>query len=415
LEQLVPQYQYLQIFTSKVGVKSFIFLPLQLKYSCTAYLVIGSRTAYSYIPSDLELITNIKTQLSLTLDNRLAFYQIQRLKEMLQTENLYLQEEINDNYNFNEIIGSSALLKQVFTQASMVSGTDTTVLITGETGTGKELVARAIHNLSNRKDKIMVKVNCSCLPAQLIESELFGHEKGAFTGAVEKRIGKFELANGGTIFLDEIGELPLELQAKLLRVIQEREFERIGGRTVLKADIRIIAATNKDLELESREKRFRSDLYYRLNVFPIHLPALKERKEDIPLLALHFAKKFGQKMRKNISAITNDALQEMIHYDWPGNIRELEHTVEHSVISSKSSKLSLARPLLTTKTSSVKSLTEFRIKTLNDNEREYILSILKYCNGRVRGNGGAAHLLDIHPNTLESRMVKLGISKEHVM
>ncbi len=414
LEELLPQYQYLQTFRDKIGIKSFIFLPLQLKYNCTAYLVIGSRVAYSYISSDLELIASIKTQLSLALDNRLAFYQIQRLKEMLQTENLYLQEEINDNYNFNEIIGSSTLLKKVFTQASMVSGTDTTVLITGETGTGKELIARAIHNLSNRKDKIMVKVNCACLPAQLIESELFGHEKGAFTGASEKRIGKFELANGGTIFLDEIGELPLELQAKLLRVIQEREFERIGGRSVLKTDIRIIAATNKDLELESREKRFRSDLFYRLNVFPIQLPALKERKEDIPLLALHFAKKFGQKMRKNISAITNDALQEMIHYDWPGNIRELEHVVEHSVISSKSSKLSLARPLLITKNTSAKSLTEFRIKTLNDNEKEYILTILKYCNGRVRGNGGAAQLLAIHPNTLESRMVKLGIKKEHV-
>jgi formate hydrogenlyase transcriptional activator len=415
LETRTPGYPYLQIFTSKIGIKSFIFLPLQLKYSCIAYLIIGSRTAYAYIDSDLETISNIKTQLSLALDNRLAFYQIQRLKEMLETENLYLQEAINENYNFNEMVGSSPALQAVFMQASMVATTDTTVLISGETGTGKELIARAIHNLSHRKDKIMVKVNCACLPAQLIESELFGHEKGAFTGAMEKRIGKFELANGGTIFLDEIGELPLELQAKLLRVIQEREFERIGGRTVLKTDIRIIAATNKNLEVESSEKRFRSDLYYRLNVFPIQLPALRERREDIPLLALHFAKKFGQKMRKNIAAITNEALQEMMHYEWPGNIRELEHVVEHSVISSKSSKLSLARPLLTDKTSPAKSLTEFRIKTLNDNEREHILSILKYSNGKIRGNGGAAQLLDIHPNTLESRMQKLGIKKEHVL
>ncbi|MBC7936787.1 MAG: sigma 54-interacting transcriptional regulator, partial [Rhizobacter sp.] len=353
LEEKQNQFNYLRAFKNTFNIQSFAFIPLQVKGKAKVQLIIGSKRPFAYIDSDLEMINQVTPQLSLTLDSRLAFVQIQKLKEMLETENLYLQEEINDNYNFNEIVGNSEALKTVFSQASMVAGTDTTVLIGGETGTGKELIARAIHNLSARKDKIMVKVNCACLPAQLIESELFGHEKGAFTGAIDKRIGKFELANGGTIFLDEIGELPLELQSKLLRVIQEREFERIGGRTTLKTDIRIIAATNKNLETESNEKRFRSDLYYRLNVFPIVIPALKERKEDIPLLALHFAKKIGQRMRKNITAITNEALQEMMLYDWPCNIREMEHVVEHSVISSKSSNISLARPLITTKTSSV--------------------------------------------------------------
>lgn len=415
LEEKQQQFNYLKAFKNTFHIQSFAFMPLYVKGRAKVQLVIGSKRAFAYVDNDIETIRQIVPQLSLTLDNRLAFVQIQKLKEMLETENLYLHEEINDNYNFNEIVGSSEALQTVFSQASMVAGTDTTVLIGGETGTGKELIARAIHNLSSRKDKIMVKVNCACLPAQLIESELFGHEKGAFTGAIEKRIGKFELANGGTIFLDEIGELPLELQSKLLRVIQEREFERIGGRTTLKTDIRIIAATNKNLEIESNEKRFRSDLYYRLNVFPIVIPALKERKEDIPLLALHFAKKFGQKMRKNITAITNEALQEMMLYDWPGNIRELEHVIEHSVISSKSSKLALGRPLLTNKTIATKSLNDFKLKTLDDNERDHIMAILKYCNGRVRGNGGAAQILSIHPNTLESRMQKLGIKRQHLI
>jgi transcriptional regulator with GAF, ATPase, and Fis domain/predicted nucleic acid-binding Zn ribbon protein len=413
-EAQIEQQPFLNTFKKGLGLKSFLFIPLMLKNKTTAHLIIGSKRSYAFNNGDLTIINNIVTQLSLTLDNRLAFLQIQKLKELLEVEKMYLQEEIKVAYNFNEIVGESEAIKKVFEQVHIVAGTDTTVLIGGETGTGKELIARAIHNISPRRDKLMVKVNCATLPAQLIESELFGHERGAFTGAIDKRIGKFELANGGTIFLDEVGELPIELQAKLLRVIQEREFERIGGKTTLKTDIRIIAATNKDLAVESAEKRFRSDLYYRLNVFPIFLPALRERKEDIPVLALHFTQKFAKTMGKKISAIHTDALHEMMVYDWPGNIRELEHVIEHSVVSSKSTKLSLARPLLTQKLTAIKSLNEFKIKTLNDNEREYILAILKYTNGRIRGIGGAAQLLDIHPNTLESRMQKLGVKKEHV-
>jgi len=414
LEALIPRYQYLQVFSQRIGIRSFIFMPLYLRYNCVAYLILGSKTPYAYIDSDLEIVKSVRAQLSLTMDNRLAFHQIHHLKEMLETENSYLQEELHENYNFNEIVGTSDALKIVFSQAGMVADTDSTVLITGETGTGKELVARAIHKLSDRKDKPMVKVNCACLPSNLIESELFGHEKGAFTGAIERRIGKFELANGGTIFLDEIGELPLDLQAKLLRVLQEKEFERLGGKSTLRTDIRIIAATNKDLLEETQQKRFRSDLYYRLNVFPIFLPALRDRKEDIPLLAMHFARKIGQRMRKNITAIHNDTLQEMMVYDWPGNIRELEHVIEHSVICSKSSKLILSKPLLAGSRGISKSLAAFRIQSLKDQEREHILQVLRHCKGKIRGLGGAAQLLDINPNTLESRMKKLGIKKEHV-
>lgn len=314
---------------------------------------------------------------------------------------------------------------------TQVAPTDTTVLIMGESGTGKELIARAIHNQSSRRGKILVKINCATLPANLIESELFGHEKGAFTGAFEKRIGKFEVAQGGTIFLDEIGELPLELQAKLLRVLQEKEIERIGGKTPIKTDVRVIAATNRDLEVEVTEGRFRMDLFFRLATFPLMLPPLRERKGDIPLLAHFFAKKLAQKQRKPFLGFGDMVLNELTNYSWPGNIRELENVIEQAVIlNNGQTPLTLGRPLekrlfamnppvsqpQNNKTyekmtfSLPKDLPEMK-QMQRDNEREYILAVLNQTNGRIRGAGGAAELLKLRPTTLEYRMEKMGIQK----
>jgi transcriptional regulator with GAF, ATPase, and Fis domain len=293
-----------------------------------------------------------------------------------------------------------------------VAHVDSTVLILGETGTGKELIARAIHNLSSRKSRPLIKVNCAALPAQLIESELFGHEKGSFTGATDKRTGKFELANGSTIFLDEIGELPLELQAKLLRVLQEKEIERIGGEKSIRVDVRIIAATNRNLEKEVAEGKFRSDLYYRLNIYPIELPALRDRKDDIPLLAAFFLRKLSNKLGKKISGISPDVMEELISNDWPGNVRELEHTIERSMLLTNGktiTALHLSKPVMI---ESVMGKGIFQPKKLTDNERELILQTLQHTRGKIRGTGGAAELLDILPTTLEARMKKLGIRKE---
>jgi transcriptional regulator with GAF, ATPase, and Fis domain len=303
-------------------------------------------------------------------------------------------------------------LKQVMQQVRQVAPTDATVLLTGETGTGKELLAESIHYNSARRDKIMVKVNCAALPAQLIESELFGHEKGAFTGALQRRIGKFEMADGGTLFLDEIGELPLELQAKLLRALQEKEIERLGGSHPVKVDVRIIAATNRVLEDEIKAGRFRQDLYYRLYVYPVHLPALKERKEDIPLLLQYFVAKAARKYGKVVKNISTKSIEALMQYNWPGNIREMEHMVERAVISATSPTISITAPV---SKQIEASDTSPPLLTLADAEREAIIRVLKYCNGRIRGPQGAADILDIKPTTLEARMKKLGIVKEHLI
>jgi formate hydrogenlyase transcriptional activator len=315
-------------------------------------------------------------------------------------------------YNFEEIIGQSKPLKEMFEHIVLVSRTDTTVLLLGETGTGKELIARAIHNLSPRKTKPLVKLNCAALPAQLVESELFGHERGAYTGATDKRIGKFEIANGGTLFLDEIGELPLESQVKLLRVLQEKEIERLGGNKVIKIDVRIIAATNRDLEQEMAAGRFRSDLYFRLNVFPVYVPPLRERKEDIPLLAFHFLQKMEKKLGREISGISNKVLQQLSAYEWPGNIRELEHVIERSAILCKGDTL---QELFLSKSNLKPAAPGFTLQTWEEHEKEYILFVLIKCNGRVSGARGAAQILNIPPTTLESRMKKLGIKKQHYL
>ena len=328
--------------------------------------------------------------------------------DKLQLVSLYLQEEIKTEHNFEEIIGSSPALKKVFQNIERVATTSSTVLLTGETGTGKELVARAIHNLSSRKNSVLVKVNCAALPGGLIESELFGHEKGAFTGALSRKVGRFELANGGTIFLDEIGDLPLELQAKLLRVLQEGEFERVGGSQTIRVDARVIAATNRDLESAVGEGRFRQDLYYRLNVFPIRLPSVRERKEDIPLLVKYFSMKYGAKLGRRINTIPQKAMNSLLAYPWPGNVRELENVIERSVILSPGSQLELGDWLPKPSVSSRGT----RVPTLEELEREHIIGVLELTGWRVSGEKGAGRLLNVKPTTLEARMKKLRIERK---
>ena len=337
-----------------------------------------------------------------------ALREVETLKNRLQAENRYLQEELKYNHNFEEIIGQSDVLGKALRKVERVATTDATVLILGETGTGKELFARAIHNLGARSGRPLVKVNCAALPAELIESELFGHEKGAFTGAVARKTGRFELADGGTIFLDEIGDLPLKLQAKLLRVLQEGEFERLGSSTTQKVDVRVIAATNRDLSKAIDEGTFREDLYYRLNVFPVTLPSLRERREDIPLLVRHFVGKFSKKMGRPIDTIPEAVMETLARYSWPGNVRELENIVERTVILTDGPTLQLDDALDTDKTP---ARPQAGTATLEEAERAHILQILEQTNWRIRGNHGAAEILDINPSTLRSRMKKLGIER----
>jgi len=335
-----------------------------------------------------------------------AHEELQQLKNQLEAENIYLQQELQLDPTFGEIVGQSDAIKYVLFKVTQVAPTDTTVLITGETGTGKELVARAIHGASSRKDRPLIKVNCGALSPGLIESELFGHERGAFTGAAARKLGRFELANGGTIFLDEIGDLPLELQVKLLRVIQENEFERLGGTRTIKIDVRIIAATNRNLKLEVDNGRFREDLWYRLNVYPITVPPLRQRREDIPLLVEHFVKGYAKKFGKRITSVSPRAMQRFQSHTWPGNVRELANAIERAVIHAKGSVLH-----------SVDRFEEaieeppFSAKTLEEVEREHILRTLENTGWRIEGSNGAANILGLNPSTLRTRMVKLGIQR----
>ena len=335
--------------------------------------------------------------------------EINQYKHQLEEENSYLLKEIGGGHDFKELIGSAPAMQEVFHLISRVADSRSTVILLGETGTGKELIARAIHDGSPRRDKMMIKVNCAALPEHLIESELFGHEKGSFTGAIERKLGKFELANNGTLFLDEIGELPLDLQVKLLRVLQEREIERIGGRGAIPVDVRIIAATNRNIEKEVAERRFRADLYYRLNVFPIVVPPLRDRKADIPLLAAYFIERYSKYAGKRITGISEKFQQSMMTYDWPGNVRELEHLIERSILLTSGHILKESH---LPGSESAPGQRRDHFKTMREAERDHILSALKKCNGKISGPGGAAELLDIHVSTLNARIRKLGIKQD---
>ena len=334
--------------------------------------------------------------------------ELQDLKNRLHSENIYLRKEIESHQGFEEIIGESETLLHSLFRIEQVAATDSTVLLQGETGTGKELFAKAIHSKSKRKDKVFVKVNCAALPATLIESELFGHEKGAFTGAVQKQIGRFELAHGGTIFLDEIGELPIELQSKLLRVIQEGEFERIGNPKTIKVDVRIIAATNQNLEDQIQKKLFRKDLYYRLNVYPITIAPLRDRISDIPLLVEHFIKHFNLSIGKNISRVSTKTIKQLQAYSWPGNIRELENIIERAIIISPSKSL-VVEPLINPGFDD-----DEKLVSLSEFQRNYIIKVLEKTLWRIGGDDGAAKILDMHPETLRSRIRKLEIKRPGV-
>lgn len=339
---------------------------------------------------------------------RNALTDVERLKEQVERENIYLKEEIELEHGFREIIGESKEIKYVFFKINQVAPTDSTVLILGETGTGKELVARAIHGASRRSDRPLVKINCAALPANLIESELFGHEKGAFTGAHAKKVGRFEVADGATLFLDEIGELPLELQSKLLRVLQEGEFERLGSSRSIKVDVRIIAATNRNLKAEVQKGLFREDLWYRLDVFPITIQPLRQRKEDIPLLVNFFVDKFNRQLGKFVKTISPATLEALQKYDWPGNVRELANVVERAIISSQSNVLRLAERVDGVAQRNGHSVA---LKSLEDVERHHILTVLEECNWRIQGPRGAANILKLNSSTLRTRISKLGISK----
>jgi PAS domain S-box-containing protein len=339
------------------------------------------------------------------IENALA--EIKILKNRLEAENIYLKEEIKVQHNFEEIISKSSVFKKVLQQVEQVASTDASVLILGETGTGKELIARAVHNISERRDRPLVKVNCASLPANLVESELFGHEKGAFTGALTRKIGRFELADKGTIFLDEIGDLSLDLQSKLLRVLQEGEFERLGNPHVIKVNVRIIAATNRDLEKAMEDGEFRSDLFYRLNVFPITTPPLRDRKEDIPLLVKHFMNKYSGRIGKKVDRVSHKVIDTLTLYEWPGNVRELENIIERAVIISRSNDLELGDWI------PVKDKPNHNLQqmTLDQIERNHITKVLDITGWRVSGEKGAARILGLKPTTLEARMKKLGIQR----
>jgi transcriptional regulator with GAF, ATPase, and Fis domain len=357
--------------------------------------------------ANLSLQQEITERKQIEDNLRVALAEVEHLKNRLTEENLYLQSEIKHEHNFDEIICAGQPLKTVLEKVEYVAITNATVLILGETGTGKELIARAVHNLSDRRKHPLVKVNCAALPENLIESELFGHEKGAFTGALQRKIGRFELADSGTIFLDEIGDLPLMLQSKLLRVLQEGEFERLGDTRTNKVNVRVIAATNRDLEKAIKAQEFRQDLYYRLHVFPIHIPPLRERKRDIPRLLNHFITKSCEKLGKKIEIIPEDVIQKLQDYDWPGNVRELENFVERAVILCRNNVFEI-NDLLPRQDSVPLPAPNL---SLNEFEKEYITSVLKSTNWRVSGDKGAARILDVKPTTLESKMKRLGITR----
>ncbi|NOS80893.1 MAG: sigma 54-interacting transcriptional regulator [Nitrospira sp.] len=390
------------------GLKSGCAVPLISHGRALGTLSVVSMQEDAFTDDDAKLFSWIGNQVALAVANSIAYQEISSLRDKLAKEKLYLEEEIQTAYNFEEIVGDSRALRLVLKEVQTVAATDSTVLILGETGCGKELVARALHNLSNRRERTFVKLNCAAIPTGLLESELFGHEKGAFTGAIATKIGRFELADRGTIFLDEVGEIPLELQVKLLRVLQEQEFERLGSTRTIHVNVRVISATNRDLDQMVQEQRFRSDLYYRLKVFPITVPPLRERVEDIPLLVRHFAQKFAQRMKKRIETIPSEAMQALQSYPWPGNVRELENFIERAVILTQGPDLFVSLSELKRTPGHV---TNSGTTTLEQAEREHILKVLRESDWTIGGPAGAAAKLGMKRTTLQSKIQKLGISR----
>ncbi len=406
------------------GLRSDCIVPLIARGTSIGTLNVGSTTRNQYSKADAEFLQEVANQVALAFENMRAHEEIATLKARLEKENVYLQDEIRTEHNFEEIVGNSPALLEVLRKVEQVAPTDSTVLICGETGTGKELIARAIHDLSARKGRPLVKVDCSAISAGLVESELFGHVKGAFTGALERRIGRFELADSGTIFLDEIGELPLETQVKLLRVLQEREFDPVGSNRTVRVDVRIIAATNRDLEKSIQTGRFRSDLFYRLSVFPLKVPALRDRRSDIPQLVTFCLSRFSRKFGKKVDTISQETMERLMNYPWPGNVRELQNVIERAVILSPGPNLILDQDLASgpsfgSDTQKLEVLgqgpppesSDTRLPTLEEVERSHILAALQRTDGVIEGPKGAAKILNLHPNTLRHRIQKLGIRR----
>jgi len=390
------------------GLQSLCCMPLLRPNGPLGVLVLGSTRENAFQPDDLTLLNHVATQFAIALENHRSAKEIEALKQRLSVEQKHLEGEVRGIGVFREIVGVSPVLLQVLEQVAVVAPSDATVLILGETGTGKELIAHAIHRLSLRKDGPFIKVNCAAIPTGLLESELFGHEKGAFTGAVSQKIGRMELADGGTLFLDEVGEIPLDLQPKLLRVLQDQEFERLGGTKTIKAKVRIVAATNRDLARGVAQHEFRTDLFYRLNVFPVRIPALRERPEDIPLLVRHFVRKFALRMNRHIETVPSETIKLLSTWVWPGNVRELENLIERSVILSEGRALHV--PLEELRAHALGALPQTS-DTLNSAERDHIIRVLRETNGVISGPDGAATRLGLKRTTLQSKMQRLGIQR----
>jgi formate hydrogenlyase transcriptional activator len=390
---------------AEAGILSICCIPLITRIRVLGTLNVGSTRENAFTPADVDFLSQVAGQAAIAIENATAYQEIGQLKDQLSEEKLYLQDEIRTEKNFGEIVGDSPPFKRVLEQAETVAPTDASVLILGETGTGKELIARAIHDLSTRRDRTFVKLNCAAIPTGLLESELFGHEKGAFTGAIAQKPGRFELAHKGTLFLDEIGDIPLELQPKLLRALQEHEFERLGGTRTIKVDVRLVAATNRDLAQMIAERQFRTDLYYRLSVFPISVPPLRERTDDIPKLVRYFTQKYARRMNKRIETIPTETMEALIRYGWPGNVRELENLIERAVILTRGAALQIPLAELRGAPDTASPV------TLQEAERDHIRRVLEQANWVVGGPNGAAARLGMKRTTLQSKMKKLGVAR----
>ena len=390
------------------GLQTVCCVPLLYRDAVLGTLNVGSRQENQFGAADIQFFTQVAGQIAIALDNALSYKQIEELNARLAEEKVYLEDEIRTDSRFEEIVGQSRALRAILKQVETVAPTDSTVMIYGETGTGKELLARAIHSLSGRRQGTFVKLNCAAIPTGLLESEMFGHEKGAFTGAIAQRLGRFELAHRGTMFLDEVAEIPLELQTKLLRVLQEREFERLGSSRTIRTDARLVAATNRDLKTMVEDRQFRADLYYRLDVFPITVPPLRERPEDIPLLVRYFVQQNARRMHKKIGTIPAQTMQALVRYHWPGNIRELQNFIERAVILSRG-------PVLEAPVRELKRVEgkAAPVVTLASAERDAILRALRESGGRVGGPNGAAARLGLKRTTLQAKMRKLGVTAKH--